>query len=194
MAIDSASKRKSAAGVPFLPLGVGVTPDASKPVEWRQQAGWGYSGIAPATPEIVAETPGGIFRANESGRVFKATETGRVFNATESGRVFRCTDNGNTPMTQLTLISGETRAYVWEFGPRREMEAGETISSPSIPAVSGVTIGSPAVLTAAFDGVAIGAGVKATVTSSTAGTYTITCQVTTSGGATLKEKGSLIVT
>ena len=48
MAVDSAEKRRAAAGVPFLPLGVGVTPNAIKDVQWRQQAGWGYSGIAPS--------------------------------------------------------------------------------------------------------------------------------------------------
>ena len=53
MAIDTAAKRKSAAGVPFLPLGPGVTPDASKPVAWRQQAAWGYSGIVAAAPSVV---------------------------------------------------------------------------------------------------------------------------------------------
>ena len=45
MAIDSADKRRSASGVAFLPLGPGVTPDSTKPEAWRQQAGWGYSGI-----------------------------------------------------------------------------------------------------------------------------------------------------
>ena len=46
MAIDSAEKRRSAAGVPFLPLGPGVTANAAKDIEWRAQAAWGYSGIA----------------------------------------------------------------------------------------------------------------------------------------------------
>ena len=46
MAIDSAEKRRSAGGVPFLPLGVNVTPNASKDGEWRQQSAWSYSGIA----------------------------------------------------------------------------------------------------------------------------------------------------
>ncbi len=45
MAIDNAEKRRSAAGVGFWVVGPGVTPNASKDGEWRQQAGWGYSGI-----------------------------------------------------------------------------------------------------------------------------------------------------
>lgn len=57
MAIDNAEKRRSAAGVPFLPLGPGVTPNSSKDAEWRQQAGWGYSGIsvtAVVIPAVIA--------------------------------------------------------------------------------------------------------------------------------------------
>ena len=50
MAIDTAEKRRSAAGVGFLPLTPGVTPNAAKDVEWRQQSAWSYSGIAPAGP------------------------------------------------------------------------------------------------------------------------------------------------
>lgn len=50
MAIDTAEKRRSASGVPFLPLGPGVTPNATKDHEWRQQVGWGYSGIVVAIP------------------------------------------------------------------------------------------------------------------------------------------------
>lgn len=46
MAIDTAEKRRVASGVPFLPLGPGVTANASKDIEWRAQAAWGYSGIS----------------------------------------------------------------------------------------------------------------------------------------------------
>lgn len=50
MAIDTAAKRRAAGGVAFLPVGPGVTPNVAKPVTWRQQAAWSYSGIAPFTP------------------------------------------------------------------------------------------------------------------------------------------------
>ena len=57
MAIDSAEKRRSAAGFGFFLLGPGVTPNTDKDAEWRAQAGWGYSGIS----TIVAEgDPWGI--------------------------------------------------------------------------------------------------------------------------------------
>lgn len=45
MAIDSAEKRKSLAGI-ITSMPPGVTPNASKDAEWRQEAGWGYPGIA----------------------------------------------------------------------------------------------------------------------------------------------------
>lgn len=47
MAIDTAERRRNVAGVGYW-IGLGVTPNASKDVEWRQQVGWGYSGIAPS--------------------------------------------------------------------------------------------------------------------------------------------------
>jgi len=40
--IDTAKKRRAAAGVPFLPLGPNVTPNAAKDIKWRSQAGWSY--------------------------------------------------------------------------------------------------------------------------------------------------------
>lgn len=46
MAIDTAQKRRSASGVPFLPLGPGVTPRATKPAAWRRDVAWSYSGNA----------------------------------------------------------------------------------------------------------------------------------------------------
>jgi hypothetical protein len=50
VAIDTAEKRRSVAGIPFFPLGPGVTPNASKDQEWRLEAGWSYSGILSLGP------------------------------------------------------------------------------------------------------------------------------------------------
>lgn len=60
MAIDTAEKRRSAAGCGAFPLGPGVTPDAAKGAGWRQQAGWGYAGIAAADPLPAGPTPGAM--------------------------------------------------------------------------------------------------------------------------------------
>jgi len=56
MAIDTAERRRSAAGVAFLPLTPGVTPNAAKDQEWRQQAGWSYSGILAGNNDIPTDT------------------------------------------------------------------------------------------------------------------------------------------
>lgn len=46
MAIDTAAKRKSLAGViGYIIGGPGVTNNATHNLAWRQQAGYGYSGI-----------------------------------------------------------------------------------------------------------------------------------------------------
>ena len=53
MAIDTVEKRRSVAGIAYW-LFLGVTPNVAKDAEWRQQSGWGYSGIAASdTPAVV---------------------------------------------------------------------------------------------------------------------------------------------
>ena len=49
MALDSAEKRKAVSGI-LHTFVVGVTPNAAKDAEWRQEAGWGYL-IEPAVGE-----------------------------------------------------------------------------------------------------------------------------------------------
>lgn len=44
MAIDTNVKRAAAAGVPYLPLGVNVTPGTLATVEGRAAAAWSYGG------------------------------------------------------------------------------------------------------------------------------------------------------
>lgn len=58
MAIDTAERRRAAASITTLPFGPGVTPNALKGSEWRQQVGRGYSGFAagePSEPEPALE-------------------------------------------------------------------------------------------------------------------------------------------
>jgi len=51
MAIDSPEKRKSISGINYF--SPGVTPNSGQDQEWRQEAGYGYSGI-------LAGSPGGV--------------------------------------------------------------------------------------------------------------------------------------
>lgn len=95
---------------------------------------------------------------------------------------------------KLPKIAGETRSFVFDFTTYAELKAGETISAPSVAAVSGLTIGTPAVLAAEVDGVAAGKGVQVAISGGTAGTtYTVNCSVTTSGGATIIRRARLRV-
>src|SRR5687767_15295032 len=55
MAIDTAEKRKSISGIPFLIPG--VTPNASKDQEWRQESGWSYSGILAGSGADISTYP-----------------------------------------------------------------------------------------------------------------------------------------
>ena len=49
MAIDTAERRRAVAALSGAhSFGPGVTPNAAQDTEWRQQAGWGYSGILPS--------------------------------------------------------------------------------------------------------------------------------------------------
>lgn len=43
MAIDTAARRRNVSGVPFLPLGLGVTPNATKNEAWRRRIAWNYA-------------------------------------------------------------------------------------------------------------------------------------------------------
>lgn len=56
MAIDTATKRRMAGGVPFLPLGPGVAPDVTKPLAWRVAAAWDYVQIgAPPVTGVLGD-------------------------------------------------------------------------------------------------------------------------------------------
>lgn len=55
MAIDSREKRASVVGINFI-AGPSPTPNASKDQEWRQEVGYGYSGILAAEAVIVTYT------------------------------------------------------------------------------------------------------------------------------------------
>ena len=55
MAIDTAEKRKSIAGIHMRYSGPGVTNNSAKDQEWRQEAGYSYSGILASAPVTVTK-------------------------------------------------------------------------------------------------------------------------------------------
>lgn len=94
----------------------------------------------------------------------------------------------------LPKIAAEARAFVFDFSKHAEVIAGETLSSPSVPTVSGLTIGTPAVISSAVDQIPQGKGVQVLISGGTAGTtYTVDCKVNTSGGATIARRAKIRV-
>ena len=79
---DTAAKRRSAAGL--YPL-FGVTPDATKPQAWRQDAGWGYYGILVEEPSVVLSGLG--FAVIGAKSVDCATNVSSVIASTVSQKV-----------------------------------------------------------------------------------------------------------
>lgn len=55
MAIDTAERRRSIAGIHLYPSGPGVTNNATQDQEWRQESGYCYSGIAIAVIAAAVE-------------------------------------------------------------------------------------------------------------------------------------------
>lgn len=96
--------------------------------------------------------------------------------------------------------TGELYTVGFDYQDFPEIEEGETLSSPAIAAVSGVTFGAPTVTTEDFNPgpgcrtIPAGKGVIVTITTSTAGTYTLNCTASFSGGATgRKIRGTWVV-
>lgn len=101
-----------------------------------------------------------------------------------------------------TIYSGvnDSKTFGFDFSLEGSVKDGATLSSPSVPAVSGLTIGTPSVLSTDFnDGgankrkIAAGKGVKVRI-SGTPGSYDLVCLVTSSDGDLLSIPGKLIIT
>jgi hypothetical protein len=94
----------------------------------------------------------------------------------------------------LTKEQARVRTYAFDFSKEPEVIAGETLVTPTIPAVTGLTISAPAILAAIMDGVPAAKGVSATISGGAVGSvYVVECQCTTSGGATLVRRMNLSV-
>lgn len=100
----------------------------------------------------------------------------------------------------LPMYTGEARVFVFDYQDFPEVQAGETLSSPSVTVASGLSAGAATVTTADFypgagrRTVPAGKGVKVTITASTTGSKAVSCTVSTSGGASgLKIAGTIVV-
>ncbi len=53
MAIDTREKRQAVAGLTLYAMPSSPTVNAAPDLEWRQEVGWGYPGIAASTGSII---------------------------------------------------------------------------------------------------------------------------------------------
>lgn len=96
------------------------------------------------------------------------------------------------PVETLILTTREVRWFAFDFSKAPEVVAGETLSAPVMHGGTGLTLGAPAVLATAFDGIPSGQGVRVLVSDADDDTtYDLSCTVTTQGGATLEAPGRL---
>lgn len=137
---------------------------------------------------------GGVARRTPVSRAGLRTRTpGRVARRGLAGRVARGNFMGLL-QTTLPKAAAEVVGYVFDFSGMPEFAAGDTLASAAVPAVSGLTIGTPAVLAALTDGVAAGKGIQVTINGGTAGTrYVVTCLGTFASGAVRAVKLALEV-
>lgn len=100
------------------------------------------------------------------------------------------------PLTPYTVTKDESddRFFLADFSGFPEVRAGRTVSSCTISGGSGLTIGTPAVLTAEEDGIAAGKGVSVRISGGTAGTtYTFEFRGTLSNGSVVVVPAALSV-
>lgn len=135
--------------------------------------------------------PTAMFDDYDPGQVFTGYEADTLFDAADAGTVFEGGDMAN--VTHKTKWAGETLTFAFNFGRRRAVRDGATISNPVIEVgPSGLTVGSPTVLVVRFQGVAAGKGVKVTVSGGTPGeTFSLTCRVDASDGSILEVHGAI---
>lgn len=129
-----------------------------------------------------------------------ANTVARTFSRALVSRVFRGFLNGlrnvATSIDFDTQVkdSSEVISYLFDFTNFPECEAGETLSTPVVDAVAGLTIGTPTITTFDRDDVTAGKGLQVTISGGTAGEqYELEARATFSGGATRVVKGLLYV-
>jgi hypothetical protein len=135
-----------------------------------------------------------------SGLAVTAAASRRVFRRWgDVSRVFRGNPSPDTTgmailKTTVPKDASEAVSYLFDFSAFPEVKAGGTLSSPSVPAVTGLTIGSPAVTAVERDDVAAGQGVQVLISGGTATTtYDVECSAAISGGVTRVVKGRIVV-
>jgi len=170
-------------------------------------AGWWTSllnllGMGAGSPTQAPPAPGGIFRRAWPSwpRVFarKPAAWSRTIkrSAPSWNRVWRydpmalATESGPAVIAAVS----DDRDYAFDCSEAPELASGSgvTISSGEILGGSGLSVGTPAVLAADFDGIPAGDGLSVRISGGAAGTvYPLACRVTLSNGRKFVVPGRL---
>lgn len=138
---------------------------------------------------VVTVYPGGTFRRS-------LPTWARLFRRSLSSyaRVWRYPVALVTDGTEVEAAVGDDRDYAFDLTKCPEIVGGATITSSQVLSPpAGITIGTPATLTSAFDGIAAGKGVSVRVSGGTAGTtYALALEVTLSTGRKVVVPGRLV--
>lgn len=101
---------------------------------------------------------------------------------------------GQILVTSLPKDVNETVGYIFDFSGFDEARAGETLVSATVAPVSGLSIGTAAVIDADTNFVPANLGVQVTISGGTAGTtYEVQALGVFSGGSTRAVDGQLVV-
>lgn len=157
-----------------------------------------------ATPE--AGTPGAVAQRTDglSRRAFRIAGVSRIARrqndqtriavrtagvnriASRIAGLTRIVEGNTVPILQTTLPkdASETVVYIADFSRFDEADAGETLSTPVVDSVSGLTIGAPTVISSETNSIPSGYGIKVAISGGTAGTtYNVEFRGTFSGGS-----------
>jgi hypothetical protein len=153
--------------------------------------------VGPAAGTPVQPGPGGTFRRPPAllARAFARPDSSRRFfrPAGASGRTWRYADVANQlPAQTIPAAVSDDRDYLFDCTGVPELVAGATIGSGEILGGTGLTLGTPTVLTSPADGIAAGAGLSCRISGGVAGTtYPLACKVIFSTGRDLVIPGRL---
>lgn len=146
--------------------------------------------------EVVVITRAATLQRSDPDRTFRRLDAPRLFQRTDVARIFQRIPSMSAAVQRQTRTKkvSEVVLFVFDFSNFPEVEAGETLGTPTVPAVSGLTIGTPAITAAEVDGIPAGQALQVAISGGTAGIdYTVSAYVVTSGGSTRSVEGIVAV-
>lgn len=155
-----------------------------------------YAPMVTLGGELVIITRAATLHRTDPARTFRRADAPRLFQRTDASRVFQRIPAMSAAVQHQTRTKKVSEAvlFVFDFSNFPEVIAGETLGTPTVPAVSGLTIGTPAITSVLTDCIAAGKALQVAISGGTAGVdYTVSAYVVTSGGSTRSVEGIVAV-